>query len=140
MLQLPHGVFSAAFVALVLEGGLLASAVTVVVEVGCTSGRLVIGLNLQTCELVVHPLAHVRVIDSASGAIPVCASPELVIAEGHFRVPAAHEALSIVIDVQVRVVQQLFHDWFSLVADRRHVAAVVFPFEEVAAVVFGNRY
>ena len=137
MLQLPHGVFSAAFVALELEGGLLASAVTVVVEVGCSH---VIGLNLQTCELVVHPLAHVRVIDSASGAIPVCASPELVIAEGHFRVPAAHEALSPVIHVQVRVVQQLFHDWFSLVADRRHVAAVVFPFEEVAAVVFGNRY
>ena len=139
MLQVPPGVFSAAFVALVLKGGLLASAVTVVVEVGCRMGRLVIGLNLQTCELVVHPSAHVRVVDSASGAIPVCASPELVIAEGHFRVPAAYKALSIVIEVPERIVQ-LFLDWFSPVADHRLVATVVFVFEEIAAVVIGNWY
>ena len=139
MLQVPPGVFSAAFVALVLKGGLLASAVTVVVEVGCRMGRLVIGLNLQTCELVVHPLAHVRVVDSTSGAVPVCASVELVIAEGHFRVPAAYEALSIVIEVPERIVQFLL-DWFSPVADLRSLATVVFVFEEIAAVVIGSRY
>ena len=104
MLQLPHGVFSAAFVALELEGGLLASAVTEVEEVGCRMGRLVIGLNRQTCDLVVHPMAHVWVVDSTSGAISVVASIDLVITEGHFCVPAAYKALSIVIEVPERIV------------------------------------
>ena len=104
MLQVPPGVFSAAFLAHVLEGGLLASAVTEVEEVGCRMDRLVIGLNRQTCDLVVHPMAHVWVVDSTSGAISVIASVDLVITEGHFRVPAAYEALSIVVEVPERIV------------------------------------
>ena len=99
MLQVRAGVFSAAFLVLVLEGGLLASAVTVVEEVGCGMVYLIIGLDFKTCESVVHPPAHVWVVDSAGGAIVVRASPELVIAEGHFRVSAAYEALYFVIDV-----------------------------------------
>ena len=101
MLQVPPGVLSAAFLAHVLEGGLLASAVTVVEKVGCRTGCR---LNCQTCNLVVHIFAHVWVIDSTNGAISVSAPVDLVITEGHFRVPAAYEALSIVIEVIERIV------------------------------------
>lgn len=48
MLQVPRGVFRAAFSAQVFEGSLLASAVAVVVKVGCGTACLIIGLNLQS--------------------------------------------------------------------------------------------
>jgi len=132
MLQVPPGVFSAAFLAHVLEGGLLASAVTVVEKVGCRTGCR---LNCQTCDLVVHPIAHVWVIDSTNGAISVIAPIDFVITEGHFCVPTAYKALSIVIEVP-----NILFDLISPVAERLLCAAVVFVLEEIAAVIIGSWY
>lgn len=88
MLHIPFGPCSAARV-FIPESCNHACAVIGIEDISSSIDRVVVGLNLDTCQLVVHPIANIWVANLAGGGILMGASPHLIVAHSEYRVPAA---------------------------------------------------